>query len=157
MTTEMPSREVKAEEMLHCEACKKQTKHRYEVISFHTKVMFVKLFCHKKRYVRICEECNNGVDITEEEFEGHIERLTGKTKKSEPKKDLKRFEYSRKSGIRYCNQCGEKIYPDVGYCTSCAVRSPASKKKKPSPSSTSRSSRNKKKTSARRKSRKRKT
>ena len=146
-----PIREVKAEEIRLCPACHKNTKHRYEEISFHANVLFVKVFCYKKRYVRICEKCNNGEEMDKEAFEREISRLLkpgiyfGNTTYSNesystatprkpapapPKSPLQqdvednspRYRIASKKGIKYCRECGQKIYPDIGYCTSCAVR-----------------------------------
>ncbi|MFP4498292.1 MAG: hypothetical protein ACLFQV_08790 [Vulcanimicrobiota bacterium] len=122
-----PVRKVRAEEIRQCKLCKKDTIHRYEEISFHASVMFVKVFCIKKRFARICSECNYGEELTEEQFKKELKRLNLMDDKND-KTDYRKFEISKKKGVKFCHQCGERIYPDVGYCTSCAVRSPRAMK-----------------------------
>jgi hypothetical protein len=121
---EIPTREVRAEEIMLCSNCKKKTKHRYEEICFHARAMFINVFCKKKRYARICSECNFGVNLTDEEFKKEMNRLVPpKGSPGSPSK-VQKFEHSKKKGVTYCNKCGERIFPDIGYCTSCAVRGP---------------------------------
>jgi len=135
-----PVREVRAEEIRPCKACRKKSKHRYEEISFHTKLFFVKIFCNKKRYARICGACNFGEELDMEEFESEVGRLlrpsiyhSPPSLAGENNEPAPRYRMAKKQGIKYCNNCGRKIYPDIGYCASCAVRgsdAPTSKKKR---------------------------
>lgn len=134
-----PERDVRAEEIRYCKVCKKKTKHRYEEVSFHARVMFVKVFCTKKRYIRICSVCNTGEEMEKEKFDSEIDRLIfpdghGSDKSADLSGDdnepIPRFMRSKKEGIKYCRQCGQKVFPDVGYCTACAVRGSEEKKKK---------------------------
>lgn len=154
-----PVREVRAEEIRLCKACKKNTKHRYEEISFHANVLFVKVFCYKKRYTRICSNCHYGEELEQEQFQQEVDKLlnpgiySGNSTYSTPparsynpsppvssplEKDVDdntpRYKISTKKGIKFCRECGHKIFPDIGYCTSCAVRgtsSPEPKKANP--------------------------
>ena len=146
-----PVREVRAEEIRLCKACKKNTKHRYEEISFHANVLFVKVFCYKKRFTRICGNCHYGEELEQEQFQQEVDRLlnpgiySGNSTYSTPSArsydsmggnysrpaskpdkdiddDLPRYKISVKKGMKFCRECGQKIFPDIGYCTSCAVR-----------------------------------
>jgi hypothetical protein len=136
---DIPTREVKGSENAFCSQCGRETMHQYEVVSFHTSMMFVKVFCHKRRYVKICTQCQNGQDMTEDEFNARLRRMGFYPEKSPraPEGEEKKYEKSKTMGIKYCSQCGEKVYPDVGYCTACAVRGsppppgPAPGRKKP--------------------------
>jgi len=134
-----PERDIKAEEIRYCKVCKKKTKHRYEEVSFHARVMFVKVFCTKKRYVRVCSVCNTGEDMEKEKFESEIDRLIFPDgHDSDNAEDLledfdestPRYMKLKEKGIKFCRQCGQKIYPDIGYCTACAVRGSEKEKKK---------------------------
>lgn len=146
-----PVREVRAEEIRLCKACKKNTKHRYEEISFHANVLFVKVFCYKKRFTRICSSCHYGEELDQEQFQQEVDRLlnpgiySGNSTYSTPPArsydssggthsrpassrdkeiddNLPRYKISVKKGMKFCRECGQKIFPDIGYCTSCAVR-----------------------------------
>ncbi|MCE1247640.1 MAG: zinc-ribbon domain-containing protein [Firmicutes bacterium] len=131
---DMPVREVKAEEIRFCKACGKETKHRYEEISFHARMLMINVFCKKKRYVRICSVCNNGEEMEKDTFNQQVERLIYpvgipqdmsqdmRRRESDDDPDSPKYRVGKKKGIKYCRQCGEKIFPDIGYCTSCAVR-----------------------------------
>ncbi len=120
--SDIPTRQVKGEESLYCSTCREKTIHSYEEISFHASVLSVNLFCHKKRFVCICTACNNGTDLTEDEFHRHIRRIGGVKIQQDSKASPLPHQKSKQQGISYCNICGEKIYPDIGYCTVCAVR-----------------------------------
>ncbi len=126
MPPEIPHREVKAEEERFCTICKKRTQHRYEEISFYAKALFVNLFPYKKRYVRICSTCLHGEEMDYESFNQEVKRIKdlNTPKPTHPK----RYEISKRKGIKYCRICGNKIYPDIGYCTACAVRGKGKKK-----------------------------
>jgi len=124
---DIPTKKIMATETRPCKVCNKNTKQTYEEVAFHTSVLFVKLFISKKRYVRICNECFNGDELSEEEFKKEIKRITGSELKT-PGLKVKSYEKSKLMGIKYCPKCGERIYPDIGYCTSCAVRKPSAKK-----------------------------
>jgi hypothetical protein len=129
---DIPVREVKSEEIRFCKACGKETKHRYEEISFHARMFMVNVFCKKKRYVRICSVCNNGEEMEKDTFNQQVERLIypsgvpaarkRRDDDDDDSSDEPRYRLGKKKGIKYCRQCGQKIFPDVGYCTSCAVR-----------------------------------
>lgn len=128
---DMPSRDVRAEEIRFCKACQKKTKHRYEEISFHAKMFFVNVLCYKKRYVRICSVCNNGEEMEKDQFDHEVDRLiypdnvpNSDDSPSSNIDDAKvpAYRVGKKKGLKYCRQCGEKIFPDIGYCTACAVR-----------------------------------
>jgi hypothetical protein len=119
LMAEIPTREVRAEEMRLCKVCGRETRHRYEEICFHKTALFVKLFCYRKNYALLCSECNNGEQLTEEVFRRSVKKLMPSKYSSGS-----RFEFSKQKGVTYCSDCGERIFPDVGYCTSCAVRKP---------------------------------
>lgn len=135
--SDTPNREVRAEEIRHCRNCKKKTVHRYEEISFHATMMFVKVFCYKKRFMRICSECGNGEELDKEQFFQEIDRLiipasyapvpSSPSPLSGPvplddTDPSPLYRRSRRLGIKFCRECGQKIFPDIGYCTACAVR-----------------------------------
>lgn len=77
--------------------------------------------------------------MEKEKFDSEIDRLIfpdghGSDKSADLSGDdnepIPRFMRSKKEGIKYCRQCGQKVFPDVGYCTACAVRGSEEKKKK---------------------------
>jgi hypothetical protein len=123
---DIPHIEVKAEETCRCSVCKKDTIHRYEEVSFHAKALFIKLYCYKKRHIRICSACNHGEEMADDIFREEVERVNY-SKMPKKREQAKLYEKSKEMGIKYCKACGEKIYPDIGYCTSCAVRKPPKK------------------------------
>lgn len=147
---DIPTRVVKAEEVRYCDTCKKETKYRYEEVTFHARALVVNLFAYKKRYVRICSECNNGESMSKEEFEREIHKLLLPRSTPSPPPP-KRYEFSKKKGVKYCSRCGEKIYPDIGYCTACAVRGDMPNTRQKSSRTKSRSAQQKKRSSKKRK------
>jgi hypothetical protein len=102
-----------------CKVCKRETRHRYEEICFHKTALFVKLFCYRKNYALLCSECNNGEQLTEEVFRRSVRKLMPSGGSSGS-----RYSFSKQKGVTYCSECGERNFPDVGYCTSCAVKKP---------------------------------
>lgn len=120
--TDIPERTVKAEEDRDCSNCRKKTRHRYEKVSFHTKALFVKVFSYKDKYIRVCDECEFAEELSKDEFKNEVKRVLHPQNIPTRQKPAKSYEKSKQSGIKYCSRCGERIYPDIGICTACAVK-----------------------------------
>jgi len=110
-----------------CDNCKKQTPHQITEVGVFVSVLDAPVVPYKRRYVLICQNCGNGIEIKKNEFDQLRKYIEGGEIESynlpiEEGKDSFDYEKTRHSGRKFCIHCGSKLRRGAKFCNECGKK-----------------------------------